>query len=323
MHDAESTLEWAKQYLVTEKESTILDVHEIVNTSYSIVHRIKTTVSTYYLKQAPEKLFLEAEMLIYLNQQGCKHIPEVIEKNDKLFCFLMGECGHASLRELFSGSINIQQLSQGISNYTTVQRSLETHLPNLLSLGVPDWRLEQFPSLYAQLVEQEELLQKDGLDTKELDNLQQLKAICVDLCSQLASFEIPETLNHCDFHENNMLLDNSTGGINIIDWGETVIAHPFFSLCGCIWNLTYFQQLKKTDSMYLQLEFCCISAWRDLHSEQKLLQALSVANQLSGIFAALGYERMYSSTEGQARSVQQEHQGSIAGCLRTFMSCMQ
>ena len=321
MNQWKETLKWAKQYLVSEQNTTILSVQKIVNTSYSMVHRIVTTMSTVYLKQTPKMLFLEPKTLAFLHQMGCKSIPTLIAENDAFYCFLMTGCGDESLRYLFKSHMDIQSLKQGISNFTKIQRLLENQVTVLQSLKLPDWRLEHFPLLYSRLIEQEQLLMKDGLTKKEVDHLHQLYPTCITLCENLAAYDIPETLNHCDFYENNMLLDRKTGTINIIDWGETVITHPFFSLCGCLWNLTYFQRLQQTDPIYLQLQSHCIAAWRDIYDEVTLLQAFSIATQLSGIFAALGYERMYLATQDQTKTVQREHNGAIAGCLRTFISC--
>lgn len=159
----------------------------------------------------------------------------------------------------------------------------------------------------------------DGLKKQEIDRLHQLYPKCINLCEALSAYMIPETINHCDFHENNMLLDRRTGNIGIVDWGETVITHPFFSLNGCLWNVTHFHNVKQTDSIYATLQLHCISSWLDLYNEEKLLQALSIADQLNGIYAALAYERMYLATEDQSITVQQEHHGSIAGCLRSFL----
>ncbi len=108
--------------------------------------------------------------------------------------------------------------------------------------------------------------------------------------------------------------------INIIDWGETVITHPFFSLNGCLWNLTYFHALKQTDPGYAKLKSACIVPWLVDDEEIELLKAFDLANQLLGIYAALGYQTMYMATHGQLKTVQHEHPGSIAGCFRSFLS---
>ena len=155
---------------------------------------------------------------------------------------------------------------------------------------------------------------------EEINHLHQLHQTCINLCERLSEYKIPETLTHCDFHDNNMLLDNTTQEINIIDWGETVIAHPFFSLNGCLWNMTYFYAAKETDLIYKNLQLAGVTSWVNLYDETQLLTILNLANQLQGVFAALSYERIYVATKNQRKTVQQEHYGSIAGCLRTFIN---
>ncbi|KTD35841.1 Phosphotransferase enzyme family protein [Legionella nautarum] len=154
---------------------------------------------------------------------------------------------------------------------------------------------------------------------EEIAKLNNAYEICINLCESLSKYQIPETINHCDFHENNMVFQQENGQISIIDWGETVVAHPFFSLNGCLWNLRYFHQIKPSDPSYKNLQQQCISPWLNLYEENDLLEALKIADQLNGIFAGLSYKRIYEATMEQSRTVQQEHPGSIAGCLRSFL----
>jgi len=322
MNKSEQALQWAIQYLSKER-LTIKAHRKIVETSYSIAFKIETNESTIYLKQVPEAIFQEPKTLAFLNQQGCSNIPKVIALSSELHCFLMTSVGDSSLRHLFKGQVNIDPLIQGILNFTSIQRSLENSVKALLDLGTPDWRLNQFPSLYFQLIKQDKLLQDDGLSKKEIEHLHKLYPTCINLCEVLSKYRIPETINHCDFHENNMLLENKTGAIGIIDWGETVITHPFFSLNTCLWNIRFFNDLKETDKAYKKLQSIGVSAWIDFHNEKTLLEALGIADQLNGIFAALGYQIMYEATKNLPKTVQEEHRGAIAGCLRSFINCSQ
>lgn len=313
-------LQWAIQYLASYKKIEIVN-HEIVaETAYSVVYKIETTQNIIYLKQTPEALFLEPKTLAFLHQQGCKNVPELIAENNELHCFLMSSCGDVSLRHLFNSQVDLKKINQGVFNFTSIQRLLENNVQQLITLGTPDWRLDKLPSLYYQLIQQDNLLIEDGLTVEELDRLHQLYSTCIKLCDALSQYNIPETINHCDFHENNMLLDRKTGDISIIDWGETVISHPFFSLNGCLWNITYFNTIKQADPEYNTIQSQCIEAWKDLHNEEQLLEAFHITNQLNGIFAALGYEQMYIATKEQTITVQHEHPGSIAGCLRSFLN---
>jgi thiamine kinase-like enzyme len=320
MNQCEKALQWATQYLTSEKKLTLVNLQKIIETSYSIVHEIKTTQGVVYLKKTPKALFQESKTLAFLSKQGCTNIPEFIAENSELHCFLMTSCGDESLRHLFNGHVDLSKLKLGILNYTKIQRFLENKVQQLLTLGIPDWRVDKFASLYHALIQQEQLLIGDGLQEKEIESLHQLYPTCVTLCESLSKYGLPQTINHCDFHENNMLLDRNTGDVSIIDWGEVVISHPFFSLNGCLWNITYFNELKQSDLAYGKIQSYCIASWLDCYDEKTLREMLNITSKLSGVFAALAYEQMYNATKDQEKTVQQEHPGSIAGCLRTFLN---
>ena len=62
-----------------------------------------------------------------------------------------------------------------------------------------------------------------------------------ELCAELDAYGIADTVQHKDLHQRNVFLDR--GQPRILDWGDTTISHPFFSLvttfhmlaerCGC------------------------------------------------------------------------------------------
>ncbi len=321
MNQHEKASQWAEQYLINKERTLILERQIVVETPWSVVYRIKTSQHVVYLKQVPETMFFEPDMLTFFHHHGCKNIPEIIAVNPELHCFLTQACGDTTLRELCKGQVDFPLLKAGVGIYTTMQRSLENKAQQLLALSIPDWRLDRFASLYYQLISQDKLLLDDGLTEKEIERLQQLYLTCRHLCEELSKQSIPETISHSDFQENNILLDEKTDTISIIDWGETVIAHPFFSLNGCLWNLTYFNGLKSTDTIYKQLQSACITPWLNMYDEKTLLGLFDIVRDLLGIYAALEYERLYVATQDNAtRTIQQEKHGSIAGCLRTFLN---
>lgn len=319
MPELNPILLWAEEYLTSNRKLKSINSKKILQTSYSTVYKIQTEQDDFYLKSTPKDLFLEPDVIDFLNIRQCMNVPKLVAKNELLNCFLMTSCGNETLRQLFKGKFEINLLRQGINNFTRIQRTLEKNLPEMLSIQIPDWRLQKFPSLYRQLILQEQLLLGDGMTKHEIEQLHLLEDVCINLCNELSNFGISETINHNDFQENNMILDNATGNISIIDWGEAVITHPFFSLCGCLWNITYFYNVKTDDTEYKALQAICIKSWLDYYSEETLINILNIATKLSGIYAALGYEKMYKATQHQENNVKKEHPGSIAGCLRTFL----
>lgn len=319
MKNNDAAIQWAVDYLESHN-CKLVAIQKVVEPAHSIVNKINTSLGVFYLKQTPPALFLEPDTISLLQDQGCQHIPTVIAKNDRYHCFLTTACGDVSLRALFSkDSIDMDLLARGISHYVSIQRTLENDTPKLIAFGLPDWRLDKFPLLYRELIQETDLLIADGLSQKEITTLNQAYDFCVEQCERLSKYKIPETINHCDFQDNNMLLAPKTGELSIIDWGETVISHPFFSLNTCLWNLTYFHNIKPDDFRYQTLQRFCVSSWLDSHEESDLITAFTITNDLLGVFAALSYKRMYEATSNQSKSVQEEHPGSIAGCLRSFL----
>lgn len=319
MNNDNAAIQWATDYL-RSRHCKVIALEKAAEPAHSIVTKITTSQGIFYLKQTPPALFREPDTIALLQTHGCQQIPVVIAKNDYYHSFLTAACGDISLRELFSnGGIDMNVLEQGINHYLSIQRIVESDTLTLLNFGIPDWRLDQFPLLYRELIQETDCLVTDGLTRQEIASLHHAYDWCVEQCERLSSYHIPETINHCDFQENNMLLSKATGEVSIIDWGETVISHPFFSLNTCLWNLTYFHNLKQTDRQYRLLQQLCVSPWLDKHEERDLITAFNISNQLLGVFAALGYQFMYEATANQTKKVQEEHPGSIAGCLRSFL----
>ncbi|MBY0378506.1 MAG: aminoglycoside phosphotransferase family protein [Gammaproteobacteria bacterium] len=316
---SDPALQWAVDYLTKNHGGSIANYHRIVETAWSTVYQISISDNTFYLKKTPPQLFTEVRTITWLRNQGTTSIPVLVVENESLCCFLMLSCGDVALRDHFSGKVRADLLVQGVMHYTNIQRTLECNIPEMQSLNLPDWRLKQIPLLYQDLIAREDLLLEDGLSIEEITELHIALDTCRTLCTSLSDYQIPETLNHCDFHENNMVLEKKTNRISLIDWGEAVISHPFFSLSGCLWNLTYFYEMQASDAIYASLRRQFISPWINLHPAEELLRALAISDKLLGIFAALGYQHMYDATMSQPRAVQAERPGSIAGCLRSFL----
>lgn len=316
----ERSLKWAIEYLTSQQNLSINNYTKIIDTAYSEVFKIKTPETIFFLKLTPPELFLEPATISFLHSQGCLNIPKVVAENADLNCFLMESCGENSLREIFDEQFDLDLLNLGITNFTKIQRCFENQTAALLEIGVPDWRLQKFPKLYAELIANKRLLAYDGLTTDEIVTLQNLHPTCAKLCEEIAEFNIQETINYCDFHDNNMLFESMTSNVNIIDWGEAVITHPFFSLAGCLWNIGYFHGVKAKDLVYKKLQTHCVHSWLDIYGEPSLIALLNKVNQLNGVFAALGYARLYTATKHQEEKVQENKRGSVAGCLRTYIN---
>src|SRR5262249_16452508 len=148
--------------------------------------------------------------------------PTVIAINDKLYCFLMDD-GGITLRKYLKAESQPALLCKAINQFTTIQRAIENHISSFFPLEVPDWRLNQLPNLYNQLINQVEVLKAEGMTEDELKKLHDLSHDVSEQCELLAQYQIPETLVQPDFNTNNILFNPISKQMTLIDLGEISI----------------------------------------------------------------------------------------------------
>ncbi|CEG58258.1 TPA: phosphotransferase [Legionella pneumophila] len=290
-HSHDQIILWAKNIL----GSNMLDTEIVVQTPWSSVLRISTPEGPFYLKQTPPTLFIEVDILQkYRNLCKITDIPEVIAENKNLHCFLMKECGDVTLRTLFDGHLKIDLLVQGLQVYKVLQLATVPYVTAFIQSGVPDWRLEKFPTLYQDLVGDDVFLKANGLDTAQIKTLQNAMMDLEILCQELSSYGIPECLNHSDFHENNMLFSSITKKISIIDLGETAINHPFFSLAAFLKIPCSRYKISLDSTDYQILHDTCFQGWLSL--DEDLQKALELTEKLLPIYLLFAHMRLVNAT---------------------------
>ena len=279
-------IEWAMKELKQTEINTVV----VVQTPWSNVLKINTTQGPVYLKQTPPDLFIEVDII-----QKCRDlceitdIPEVIAANKNLHCFLMKECGEESLRTVFDGHLNVYLLVQGLQVYKTMQQATATHVDAFLKAGVPDWRLDQFPQLYQALVSDEAFLKRHGLEAVQIQTLQNAVKNLYTLCQELSHYQIPECLNHSDFHDNNMLYSYTTQQVSIIDLGETAITHPLFSLAAFLKVPCNIYNLATTSTDYQKLHETSFNGW--LEDKKSMIRVVEIINRLLPVYLLFAQKR--------------------------------
>ncbi len=102
--------------------------------------------------------------------------------------------------------------------YAGVQLELAQDVDDLLALGVPDMRLAALPKAY------EHLMDESGAERRFRD----AAPMVADLCDDLATYGLPELLQHDDLHDGQVFVRD--GRHLVLDWGDACISHPFFTL---------------------------------------------------------------------------------------------
>jgi hypothetical protein len=303
---------WASTVLIG-KGYQLQSAPEIVQqTPWSSVRRLPTADGDIYLKQTPPLLSLEPELIQILRTQFNAPVPDIIAVNTDLHCFLMKDAGKPYY-DFKNGATRLQWITNAIQDYHYIQDSCVPHTSDLITLGVPDWRLTQLPALYEQLIQQEALLIEDGIRLSALRQLPRLTATCVSLCEQLSSFNLPETLDHCDLHGGNVLIDAASSRTTLIDWGETVITHPFFSRTALLQNLVDYYGFEEQELQSLCFETKALTG-------KALQTAIQLAKKLEPVYAALAFYRLFQAADKLQFMARANCKGRISRYLEAFIS---
>lgn len=283
---------WAAKALNTAGYQILKESEIIQNTPWSSVLRFQTDKGFVYLKKVPADLFIEPKVMHFLQSDFNDAVPSIIDLNNDEHCFLMDDRG-IQLHEYFKAQFDTEILIDAIKRYTTIQIASLNRIDDFLALGVPDWRLEKLPTLYSELLDRENILIEDGLSGDEINLLRKLGTKFKDICDSLSQYQIINSFGHADFHPKNILVNTATKKTTIIDLGEVVITHPFFSLNNCLHMAK--ENFSLADSQYNQILEACLEPWLRLESRANLDAILALIQQCWSIHAVLAEIRLMES----------------------------
>jgi hypothetical protein len=141
-----------------------------------------------------------------------------------------------------------------LPRYAELQRGEVSHVEDHLAHRVPDLRLARLPPGY------DELLELDlPLDRQEIDGLREFQPRFAQLCVELASAGVPESIQHDDLHCWNLYVRD--GRSRVLDWGDSSVSHPFASLVVTFRFLEEITRLKPDDPWFTRLRDAYLEPW--------------------------------------------------------------
>lgn len=223
-----------------------------------------------------------------------------------------------SLREMLKQKFDEALLCKAIDQFTSLQLAVADRVDVFFDIGVPDWRLDKFPDLYREVISKKDLLIADGLSEIEISESEALIPKVSNLCEKLSAYSIKQTIVQPDFNDNNTLIDNVSQAITIIDLGEIVISHPFFSLLNCLFQIKKHHALTDADDVYIKIKNACLTRYINFESKENLLDAFSTAQKLWVVYETLALHRLMLACGKE--KIMSFQRGKLSSSFRELMA---
>ena len=286
--------------------------------AWSTVLHIPTDQGKLFFKATAHETLYEAALTQALARWLPDCMPEFVAIDAGRGWMLMRDGGQ-QLRASIRPTKDIAPWKPVIKRYAEVQIGLAEHITELLSLRLPDHRLSVLPGLFAQLLEDESnfiIDQENGLSSEEWQQVKDKAPRLEEICQRLAAYGIPESINHGDFHDGNVLVKD--GRITFFDWGDGDVTHPFVSLRTFFVSIEialdledYFVTPEMGELLDIYLE-----PFQKFASKEDLLKAYQLSKPVASVVKALAWHTTISRMNADLRK---EYARIVPALMQEFL----
>jgi hypothetical protein len=272
---------------------------------WSTAMRAPTTDGDLWFKANAELLRYEASVVRLLSEARPDLVPGLVRADPERGWMLM-RSGGERLREVVVREQSQDRWLDVLPLYAELQLAVASRADELVALGTPDLRLERLPRVYSRLVDETE-----GLPPEQRDRLLARAADVEAMCSALAGLGVPETIQHNDLHDGQVLVSGERHVV--FDWGDSCVSHPFTTMSvtleGLIaWGLDDVEGSVDTTPF----RDAYLRPFADRAPRDELEAALAMALRLGWICRAAVTHPLALALEGESRE-------QLLGAVRTHL----
>ena len=178
---------------------------------------------------------------------------------------------------------------EALPSYAELQKGEMAHILEHVGHRVPDLRMAVLPAGYEHLLASQLPLARD-----DVNRLRDYAPRLTELCTALAQAGIQESVQHDDLHMANLY--SGGGKLRIVDWGDSSIAHPFFSLVVTFRFLEEFNRVAPGDPWFRRLRDAYLEPWGS-----GLEETFEIAIRVGGFAHAIAWARQRGALPPEAR----------------------
>lgn len=214
------------------------------------VAQVPTNAGTVWFKACAPVQDFEPRLTADLFARRPDLVTEVLAHDDERGWLLLGDAG----TQVATLGNPPQCWLAALPAYAELQRAEAPYAAEHVRNGVPDLRLATLPERYEQLVSDRLPVTAD-----EQGRMRRLVGPFAELCADLSSRGIPESIQHDDLHMNNLFVRDE--GFRVIDWGDSSVSHPFASLVVTFRFLEELNGISPDDPWFGRLRDAYLEPW--------------------------------------------------------------
>jgi phosphotransferase family enzyme len=237
--------EWIRRHV--EPTGAIETTHD---QPWATVMRVPVMGGTTWFKACAQVQAFEPRLTAALYARWPDRVTEVLAVDEMRRWLLLGDAGVAVGER---GNPPDAWL-EALPSYAELQKGEVAYVLDHVGHGVPDLRMAALPAGYQRLLTSELPLASD-----DRNRLRDYAPRFTELCAALAELGIGESIQHDDLHMANLYSDG--GKYRIVDWGDSSIAHPFFSLVVTFRFLDEVNHLAPDDAWFARLRDAYLEPW--------------------------------------------------------------
>ena len=284
---------------------------------WSTVLLVPTQSGNLYFKASGPMFAHETALTAALSHWHPGAIPQVLAADTERSWMLLAD-GGVRMRTLLQEDRDLRHWQRVIPSYVGLQIAMAERAEALLEMGLPDRCLAALRAQVERLLANTDALligQENGLSAEEYQRLRDFLPQLAPLCEQLAAYGLPETLQHDDLHDGNILV--AGGRYLIFDWGDSCISHPFFSLLVILRSAANTLGLPDDAPELHSLRDLYLDAWNFRLPPADRQTAFALAYRLGMLCRVLTWYRLITSLEGPIR---EQYADYVPAWLQEFLA---
>jgi hypothetical protein len=259
----------------------------------SYVLRVETSSRTLYFKASRPHTPGEPTVIRVLSPRWSPHLPSIAGADEERCWLLMHDIAG---RE--TNSQDPAELADAAQLMARMQIDQADDADAWLNSGCPDRSLDvMHASLDRLLITIPSRLCDAGvLDAAERAEIASFVPRAESMCKKLSAFSVPlRSLHHEDFRDGNAMR-TAEGTVVLIDWSDTVVAHPLFTLQRFLWFMRPPDGVPRheigdtdADACRRAIRDAYLGEFDQFERRPRLLEAFRIASQLSPIYDLLRF----------------------------------